>query len=312
MVGMLRWAVPLFLLLSALGGCAISSRALKPVDDITRTAQSISIEDLSHRLDVPATGDELERLAATWNGMLERLETAVSQLRQFTADASHELRTPTAVIRTTAELALRRERPAAEYRQALRKVMAEAGRMTRLVEDLLTLARTDGNLDAPPVSPVDLPDLVRDVCQDYRVLSEAKQLQFDWAVPATHVAVNGSEPALRRLLVVLLDNAIKFTPAGGKVSVSLHEDSGAAWLEVADTGVGISESALPHIFDRFYRADPSRSRNAGGYGLGLSVAKWIADRHHAGIEVESTEDTGSVFRVSFPSNLDFRKEPNTQ
>ena len=294
------WVLLSFLLMATLGGWAISTRALRPVDQITSTAKSISIADLSHRLEVPKTGDELERLASTWNGMLARLEGAVARLGQFTADASHELRTPTAVIRTTAELALRRERSPEEYRQALDKIMTEAGRMTRLVEDLLTLARADSNLETLPLTDTDLRAVVRDVCQDQKMLAEARSLRLDWTLPANEVAIEGNPEALRRLLILLLDNAVKYTPAGGEITVAVINGDGSPEVAVRDSGVGIPTDALPHIFDRFYRADRSRSRGAGSFGLGLSVARWIADRHRATIDVESIEGQGSLFRVRFP------------
>ncbi|MCP5116998.1 MAG: HAMP domain-containing protein [bacterium] len=305
------WVVLAYLVLSAVGGWTISNRALKPVDDITRTAKSISIEDLSHRLEVPKTGDELERLAATWNEMLKRLEGAVGRLSQFTADASHELRTPTAVIRTTAELALRRQRSPEEYRQALEKIMAEGGRMTRLMEDLLTLARADSNLDTFAMAPTDLRQVVSDVCEDQHMLAEARRLSLDCALPPDAVTSNGNPDALRRLMVLLLDNAIKYTPAGGKISVSVANSSGEPAISVSDTGVGIPAEALPKIFERFFRADASRSRATGSFGLGLSVAKWIADRHHATIEVESAEGSGSIFRIRFHNRTTVTKEGNS-
>ena len=295
----LQWAALFFLLLSTIGGWAIASRALLPVDQITKTAQSISIDDLTHRLDTPQTGDELERLTTTWNGMLARLENAVGQLKQFTADASHELRTPTAVIRTTAELALRRERPPEEYREALRKIQGESGRMTQLVDELLTLARADSDLAVMTSAPVDLAATARDVCSDYHVLAEARQLNFSWDLPDRTVTVDGNEDALRRLLVILLDNAFKYTKPGGKVVASLESGNGEAILAVEDTGVGIASEDLTRIFDRFYRADSSRTRAPGSFGLGLSMANWIAKKHNVRIEVESKPGEGSTFRVRF-------------
>lgn len=295
-----HWGVLAFLLLSTLGGWMIASRALRPVDEITRAARSISIEDLSHRLEVPKTGDEIERLAATWNGMLERLDKAVGRLSQFTADASHELRTPTAVIRTTAELALRKERPVEDYREALEKVQREAGRMSQLVEDLLVLARADADLDTLPMSTLDLGILIRDVCQDFQVLAQVKPIEFDWQIGEGAAQVRGSDSALRRLLIVLLDNAIKYTPAGGSVRLKLETVGSAPVVEVRDSGVGIPGKDLPKIFDRFYRADPARGRAGGSHGLGLAVGQWIAGKHGARIDVESVEGQGSVFRVVFP------------
>ena len=294
------WAAPLVLLMASLGGYWISRRALAPVDEMTQAARSIGIQNLSQRLSVPSTGDELQRLSETWNDMLERLESAVKRLAQFTADASHELRTPIALIRTTAELALRRERPAETYREALRQVAEESERTARLVEDLLLLARADAGLPALEMERVELTPLVRDVCQQGQVLAEERELHISAETPEEAVYVEANDPALRRLLLLLLDNAVKYTPAGGRITVSVGHDAAGATVAVRDTGIGIPDTALPHVFERFYRADESRNRDAGGTGLGLAIAKWIAERHHASLEAESVVGQGSTFRVRFP------------
>jgi len=299
---LLVWAAPAVLLIASLGGYWMSRRALAPVDEITQAARSISIQNLSRRLTVPSTGDELQRLSETWNDMLVRLESAVKRLSQFTADASHELRTPIALIRTTAELTLRRERSPETYREALSEIVAESERTTRLVEDLLLLARADAGLPALPLENVELTPLVRDICEQGQVLAEARQLQISTDLPVEPVFVQANDPALRRLLFLLVDNAVKYTPAGGRITVSVGRDPAGATLAVRDTGIGIPDSALPHVFERFYRADDSRNRDAGGAGLGLSIAKWIAERHHASLEAESVLGQGSTFRVRFPLN----------
>jgi two-component system heavy metal sensor histidine kinase CusS len=295
-------AIPAVLLIAASGGYWISRRALAPVDHITQAARSIGIQNLSQRLTVPSTGDELQRLSATWNDMLARLETAVKRLSQFTADASHELRTPIALIRTTAELALRRERSPESYREALREIVAESERTARLVEDLLLLARADAGLPALPLENLELTPLVRDICEQGQVLAAQRQLQISAEVPEKPVIIQANHPALRRLLLLLVDNAVKYTPAGGRIIVSVLHDPSSATVAVRDTGVGIPDSALPHVFERFYRADDSRNRDTGGAGLGLSIAQWIAERHHASLEAESVVGQGSTFRVRFPLN----------
>ena len=294
--------VPVVMLAASMGGYWLSRRALAPVDRITDAARHISIQNLSQRLDVPATGDELQRLADTWNDMLRRLESAVKRLSQFTADASHELRTPIALIRTTAELTLRRERQNETYKEALRQIVAESERTTRLIEELLVLARADAGLPALPMDRLELTPLLREVCQQGRILAEARQVQLSADVPEAPVFVQGNDPALRRLFLVLLDNAVKYTPAGGSVTVSAGCDDDRAFVAVRDTGVGIEESALPHIFERFYRVDASRNRDQGGSGLGLSIAKWIAESHGAEIRAESVAGRGSTFRVRFPAS----------
>lgn len=297
----LLWAMPVVLLVGSLGGYWMSRRALRPVDAITRAAQTIGIENLSERLQVPAAGDELARLAETWNGMLARLEAAVKRLSEFTADASHELRTPITLIRATAELTLRRDRSVETYREALRHIIDESDRTARLIEDLLVLARADAGLPALPLDRLELTPLVRDVCEQGQILAAERQLQFSAEVPDQPVYVDANDPALRRLLLLLVDNAVKYTPAGGRVTVSVALDSSGPSVTVRDTGIGIPDAALPHVFERFYRVDESRNREAGGAGLGLSIAQWIAERHHARLEAESVLGTGSSFRVRFPA-----------
>ena len=298
----LLWSAPVVLLIASLGGYWMSRRALAPVDEMTQTARAIGIQNLSRRLAVPETGDELQRLSETWNDMLARLEAAVKRLSQFTADASHELRTPIALIRTTAELTLRRERSVETYREALRQIVLESERTTRLVEDLLLLARADAGLPALPLERLELTPLVREVCEQGQILAEARQLKISADVPQEPVFVTANDPALRRLLLLLVDNAVKYTPAGGRITVSVDHNSAGASVAVRDTGIGIPDSALPHVFERFYRADDSRNRDAGGAGLGLSIAKWIAERHHASLEAESVLGEGSIFRIRFPQN----------
>lgn len=296
----LLWAMPLVLLIGWLGGYWMSRRALRPVDAITRSAQTIGIENLSERLEVPAAGDELARLAETWNGMLARLEAAVKRLSEFTADASHELRTPITLIRATAELTLRRDRSVETYRQALRHIIDESDRTARLIEDLLVLARADAGLPTLSLDRMELTPLVRDVCEQGQILAEERQLQFSAEVPDQPVYVDANDPALRRLLMLLVDNAVKYTPAGGRITVSVALDSSGPTVTVRDTGIGIPDAALPHVFERFYRVDESRNREAGGAGLGLSIAQWIAELHHARLEAESVLGAGSSFRVRFP------------
>jgi two-component system, OmpR family, heavy metal sensor histidine kinase CusS len=297
----LLWATPLVLLIGSLGGYWMSRRALQPVDAITRAAQSIGIENLSERLEVPAAGDELARLAETWNSMLARLEAAVKRLSAFTADASHELRTPITLIRATAELMLRRERSADTYREALAHIIDESDRTARLIEDLLLLARADAGLPALPLDRMELTPLVRDVCEQGQILAQERQLEISAEIPEQPVYVDANDPALRRLLLLLVDNAVKYTPAGGRITVSVSLDSSGPTVTVRDTGIGIPDSALPHVFERFYRVDESRNREAGGAGLGLAIAQWIAERHHARLEAESVLGSGSAFRVRFPS-----------
>jgi heavy metal sensor kinase len=295
---------PLVILIAAFGGYWLSRRALLPVAAITDAAKTISIENLSQRLVVPQTGDELQRLSETWNGVLARLEGAVNRLSQFTADASHELRTPLAVIRATAELAARKSRSPETYRAALQEVVTESDRMTQLVEDLLFLARCDAGTSDMPHTPVDLTRIVQDVCATVAPLADSKQIRLRTSLDPTPAI--GNAAALRRLTLVLVDNAIKYTPEGGEVEVTLDSRR----LTIRDSGIGIPPDSLPHIFERFYQADPSRSNS--GYGLGLAQAQSIALRHGATIHVSSKPGSGSTFEVVFPSAEHLTASPELQ
>jgi len=282
---------PLVIVIACAGGWWLSGRALKPVENITAAALNISIENLSERLPVPATGDELARLTNVLNTMLTRLEVAVKTLSQFVADASHEFRTPLAVIRTSAELALRRERTPEAYRQSLQEIAAEAERMTVLVEDLLILARSDAGVADMPLIPLDLREILEDVIAEMRTLAECRRIHIKPLLGDRAAVVPGNRPALHRLFLVLLDNALKYSAEGGDVTVSLSDK----YITIKDFGVGIGEADLPHIFKRFYQAD--RARSQGGYGLGLSLAESIVKAHGGSIRVSSAPGAGSSFLV---------------
>jgi signal transduction histidine kinase len=295
----LLWSlVPVVAAIAGIGGYWLSGRALRPVQDVTAAALMISIENLSGRLPVPETGDEIARLVRVLNSMLERLESAVKTLSQFAADASHELRTPLAVIRMTAELALRRGRTPESYRESLQSVVAEAERMTQLVEDLLTLARSDTAVAGMPRIPVDLREILGDVHAEMAGLAAQRHIEVKLKLGEQAAVVAGNRPALHRLFVLLLDNALKYSFADGTVLMTLedvHPESLA--VTIRDCGTGIGEADLPHIFERFYRADKARA--GGGHGLGLPLAATIAKAHNAAIEVKSAEGQGSTFRVVF-------------
>ncbi len=297
---LLALAVPLFIVCGVGGGYWLSRRALLPVDRITERARTIGVSNLSQRLEVPRTNDELQRLTETWNGMLERLEAAVLKISRFTADASHELRTPVAIIRLAAESALRKPRDEAEYRAALQHIQRESESMTNLIGDLLFLAR--GDVEAPNESePVILDELVKAVCADLSPLASMKRIALTQNLPEAAVMVSGNSSALRRMLLVLLDNAIKYTPEGGNVSVRLEQDRDEVVLRVEDNGIGIPEAAKSRVFERFFRVDPSRNKESGGYGLGLAIARAIVQQHKASIDVRSNATGGSVFSVFLPS-----------
>jgi len=289
--------MPVVIAVACVGGAWISRRALKPVHDITAAAFRVSIDNLSKRLPVPGTRDEIARLTEVLNSMLERLEASVNTLSQFVADASHELRTPLAVIRTSAELALRRARSPEAYRESLQEIAAEAHRMTKLVEDLLLLARRDTGAAEMPLTPIDVRDVLAEVCSEVRGLAEMRGIRVGVSLGEQAALIAGNRPALHRLFLVLFDNALKYSPDGGEVILAVRQDLGNVAVTVEDFGSGISSSDLPHIFKRFYQADPARSE--GGHGLGLSLAQSIARAHRAEIEVRSTEGAGSTFRVLF-------------
>jgi two-component system, OmpR family, heavy metal sensor histidine kinase CusS len=291
--------MPVFLLLSVGGGWFLSRRALRPVDDITAAARNISLQNLPASLPVPPHRDELQRLCEAWNEMLRRIETSSRQLRQFTADASHELRTPVALIRATSELMLRHDRSPEEYRSALNNIRQETDELTHLIENLMELARADAGQYRLSFAPVDLKDLVREVRPHVEPMTAQSNLDLAVDLPAEHLAVVGDRGALRRLLLVLLDNAVKFTAAPGRVEVRAKGVNNHVVLEVEDTGIGISGEDLPRIFDRFYQADSSRS--GSGVGLGLSIAQWIVQSHNGRIEVHSSPGHGALFRIFLPS-----------
>jgi heavy metal sensor kinase len=297
----LRWmlllSMPLLLVVATVGGFWISRRALSPVDRVTEAARTISIESLAARLPVPETGDEIERLSRTFNELLARLQGSVERMTQFTADASHELRAPTTLIRTTAELSLRRVRSVEEYQQALGQVLTESERMSHLVDSLLLLARADSATDGATGSRFDLAVSVNEACEEGRTLAVSRGVEFTFSVPPDPVPVSGDPQLARRLFFILIDNAIKYTPSGGRVEVELRREDRRAVGIIRDTGIGIAEHELPRIFDRFWRADKVRSRDAGGAGLGLSIAQWLAHRFNGEVRVESTLGHGSVFTV---------------
>ena len=298
--GMLLVAAPLFLMLASLGGFWISRRALAPVDRITRDARLISISNLSRRLEVPPVKDELQRLTQTLNEMLDRIDKSVRRIVQFTADASHELRAPLTLIHTAAEFSLRRERKPEELLDAMRKVVRESERTASLVDDLLVLARADSGTEEMRLAPVDLAAVAHNVYEQILTLAKPKQIQVAIKVAEEPVVVQGDEQALARLFLILLDNAVKYTPEGGQICFQVRSRNSHAEAIVRDTGIGIAAPELPHIYDRFWRADKVRSRNLGGAGLGLSIALWIVEQHGGSIEALSEMGRGTEFTIRLP------------
>ena len=293
----LAWSIPAMLALSALAGYFLGRRILRPVDEITSTLRLLNLGNLSRRLPDIRSGDEMERLTETCNLMLARLEDAVDRLKTFTADASHELRSPVALIRATAEYSLRNPDIDEESKEAFREILAESADAGLLLEDMLTLARADAGYGTPAMEPVDLTQLVEDAGARLRPLAEARN-QSIGVRTGEPAWIAGDRSSLRRLFSILLDNAIKYTPPGGRIEMELTVQASQAAVTVKDTGIGIPEAYLPRIFDRFARADPSRGE-VGGTGLGLAIAKWIAGIHDAKLSVQSREQEGTTFTLEF-------------
>jgi heavy metal sensor kinase len=298
---LLLWiGIPVLLIAATAGGYWMSGRALTPVDEITRAAQEISPDDLTARLAVPRTRDQIERLAKTLNAMLQRIQSAFEQMKQFTADASHDLRTPIAFIQTRAEIALRKPRTDDDYREALHEIFGETQRLSGLINSLLLLARADNGTQGLTFRKTDLCDIVREAVAHGKTLAESRHIKWSQSFPESHLWVGGDADALRRLFLILIDNAVKYTPEHGTVGVRVGNSDAKAYFEVLDNGIGIADADLPRIFDRFYRADFARSRDSGGFGLGLSIGQWIAKAHQGTITVKSTLGQGSSFRVWLP------------
>jgi heavy metal sensor kinase len=292
--------LPLLVILASFLGYWLGGRALAPVNRIIQSAEGIGVLNLSRRLEVPRAKDELRRLTETLNAMLDRIESSVKRITRFTADASHDLRTPLSLIRTNAELALRRRRSEDDYRESLTRILLISEETTQLIEGLLTLARADAGAAQLKCQSLDLRPILLKVAHQARFLASAKGLSFTEHFSAETLPMLADPAAIERLLLSLLDNAVKYTPIGGRVTVRASSPRGSAIIEIEDTGMGIAESDLPHIFERFFRADQARSREIRGSGLGLSIARWITEAHHGSIEVTSHLGKGSCFRIRLP------------
>jgi heavy metal sensor kinase len=297
----LLWFAPILLLGASGVGYWLSHRALAPVDALARTARTISGHNLSSRLEKLTTGDELQRLSDTLNEMLARIELAFLRVTEFTADASHELRTPIALIHTEAELALRRSRDESEYREALQHILIESDRTAKLIEELLALARADSGREALHIQSLDFGALLRESASKWAQVASLRNLQFEDRLQGPRLPVMGDGSALRRVIDILLDNAFKYTPAPGKITLSAEEVNGRVVVSVEDTGVGIASDDQGRIFERFYRVDKARSRELGGAGLGLAIAQWIVHLHKGSITVKSELGRGCLFQVDLPS-----------
>jgi heavy metal sensor kinase len=297
LLAQMAFAVPLVLLVAIASGLFLAGRALDPIDAITRTAAQIGAEDLGRRLGLRGR-DELARLAATFDGMLDRLEKAFDQQRQFTADASHELRTPLAMLMSQIDIALERPRTADQYQHTLRSMRDDVAELSRLVSELLMLARAEAGQEPLASEQLDLAELASGVASSMEPLASARHIQLV-ARDCGDAPIVGDETRLMQLVVNLVDNAIKYTPPGGVVTVATRHEPGWAIVEVADTGPGIQPEHRQRIFERFFRSDMARSRG-GGAGLGLAISRWIAEAHGGEIHVECGPTGGTSFCVRLP------------
>jgi heavy metal sensor kinase len=290
--------IPLAMLFAIGGGLWLGRHGLRPLTSMAAEAQAITAKTLDRRLTVPSATEELEKLAASFNRVLDRLGSALSTQRQFMADASHELRTPVSIMRTAADVTLSQpSRDEGEYRDALAAVAQQASRLTRLVDDMLVLARADGGGYPMVVASVDMAALVNECVRELAARAEDKDITVRTSLEP--VTLQGDEAMLRRMFSNLLGNALTYTPRGGAVQVSLARQDDGVVLRVADTGPGIPLEDRERVFERFVRLDPARG--AGGAGLGLAIARWVAEAHGGRVRIVSSGSDGSVFAANLPA-----------
>jgi two-component system OmpR family sensor kinase len=297
-------SLPLMLALAGLGGYVLSTRSLAPLASMASQASKITGSNLETRLDIGNPAEELAVLVASFNELLSRLDQSFESMRRFVADASHELRTPIAIIRGEADVALSQDRGAAEYQESLAIILDESRRLSHLVDDLLNLARADAGHVKLQTHDFYLNDLLADCCRSVQALAAARQIAVECCGPGD-IQFRGDEELLRRLVMNLLDNAIRYTPPGGRVEAVLETFSNVNQgsqirISISDTGMGIGPEAVPHIFERFFRADKARSRQDGGFGLGLAIVKWIAESHNGVVDLNTKPGVGSAFTVTLP------------
>jgi heavy metal sensor kinase len=292
-------AFPLIVGAAIGGGYLLMRNALRPLDEIATTAERITSHNLNERLPVVFTGDELEKLAVSLNRMMARLEEAFHHINRFSADASHEIRTPLAIIRGELENAYQSPGLTPELREPVGSALEEAERLSRIVEQLLEMSRLEAGETLVDRTRFDFAEMTRTTVDQMRLLAEEKHLHLRFEGTQA-LNVEGDRIRLKQVVVNLVDNAIKYTPAGGSVSVSSFPLDGKAILEVVDTGIGVPTEAFPQIFDRFYRVDKARSRQLGGTGLGLAIVKSICAAYGGTVTVKSAEGPGAVFRVELP------------
>jgi signal transduction histidine kinase len=299
--------LPILLALAGGGGYWVSRRALAPVDQVTSAVQAITVQSLNRRLDLPRANDELRRLATTFNDVLERLEVAVADIVRFTADASHELRTPVSLIRTTTDLALRHERTPDEYRRALSEIRGHAQHMSELVNDLLALARTDAGIEPDGASAVDVTETAAQAVNEISDVAAARSVTISATVPDAALFVTGDEPSFKRLLLILLENAVKYSRPAGEVKLRVEAGPGAepgcVVVTVCDDGIGIDPSEVSRLFERFFRGSRARQHAPDGTGLGLAIANAIVQQYCGRMSITSPDrpdGTGCHVKVTLP------------
>jgi two-component system, OmpR family, sensor kinase len=292
-------AFPLILAIAGAGGYWFASRGMAPLDAMAAQARRITGSNLDARLRIGDAAEELTTLAESFNELLGRLDQSFDNMRRFVADASHELRTPVAVIRGEADVTLAKERTAAEYQESLAIILDESRRLSRLVDDLLNLARADAGRVTLQAQQFYWNDLLSECCRSVQSLAVARDIELECRC-ATDAPFCGDEELLRRMTLNLLDNAIRYTPPGGKVLAELEARADGVRIRISDTGIGIAADAASHVFERFFRADKARSRGNGGFGLGLAIVKWIAESHRGAVELASQPGAGSTFTVTLP------------
>jgi heavy metal sensor kinase len=302
-----RWVLlmlaPICIVVAVVGGWLIAGAALRPVKDVTRFAERISGSQLDQRIPVRAADDELGRLVDAFNRMVERLEASFRQINEFSSNVAHELRTPLTLLRGEAELAMSRDRSPERMRELAAGVHEEAVRMGRIVDDMLTLARADRGQAPLDLADVDVATILQDTYEDALILAAERDIEVRLG-PNDAARIRGDAARLRQLLRVLISNAVRYTDAGGSITIEGRRGGTFVRIAVEDTGVGIAPEHLPRIFDRFYRVDSGRSRDRGGAGLGLALARWIAEAHGGSIRATSEPGKGSRFVVELPREAD--------
>jgi heavy metal sensor kinase len=294
------YSVPVILVVSVAVGWFLAGRALRPFEEITRTAEKITDENLNTQIYTERKEEEIQRLVQAFNAMVKRLDESFQRMRKFNADAAHELRTPLAILQGETEVALRSPDLPDEIRSVLASNLEELDRLTRIVNDLLTLSEAEAGIQVLIKEPVDLKTLIEDLVDQMRLLTSDRNLSIDTqSVP--ELWIDADKLWIRRAIVNLLHNAIKYSRDGGTIVISAGMEKSRVRLSIRDYGIGILPQDLPHIFGRLYRADPARSRDSGGVGLGLALVKWIIEAHKGSIRVESVAGQGSLFEILLPS-----------